>query len=107
MDSHLVAINAELLAHPSTSIPLALLCATLFIVLVLKRGVGETRIQENLTPRTNPKRTSGEWISQPFDYPEFDASHALSDIKPPMYRPFRWGEYHVMMGIRSMQWVNG
>ncbi|KAJ7272582.1 hypothetical protein B0H12DRAFT_1043714 [Mycena haematopus] len=21
-----------------------------------------------------------------------------------MYRPFRWGEYHVTMGIRSMQW---
>ncbi|KAJ7027886.1 hypothetical protein C8F04DRAFT_1120971 [Mycena alexandri] len=105
IDSQLVAINAELLAHPSTSIPLALLFATLFIVLVLKRGVSETRIQENLTPHTNPKRSSGKWISQPFDYPEFDASpHPLSDIKPPMYRPFRWGEYHVTMGVRSMQW---
>ncbi|KAJ6624901.1 hypothetical protein B0H10DRAFT_1784043, partial [Mycena sp. CBHHK59/15] len=42
---------------------------------------------------------------QSFSYPAFAPSpHAPRDIKPPMYRPFRWGEYHVTMGIRSMQW---
>ncbi|KAJ7623548.1 hypothetical protein FB45DRAFT_672783, partial [Roridomyces roridus] len=46
-----------------------------------------------------------EWPPQSFDYPEFEASpFTLSEIKPPMYRPFRWGEYHVTMGIRRMQW---
>ncbi|KAJ6561159.1 hypothetical protein DFH09DRAFT_504156 [Mycena vulgaris] len=54
---------------------------------------------------TDSKRPFGEWYPQSFDYPEFEASpHALRDIKPQMYRPFRWGEYHVTMGIRSMQW---
>ncbi|KAJ7777319.1 hypothetical protein B0H16DRAFT_1505066 [Mycena metata] len=105
IESHLLAINAELLAHLWTSLALALLCIALFIVLALKRGVSEPRIGEKLDSRTNPKRTPGELIPQSFDYPEFDASpHALRDIKPPMYRPFRWGEYHVTMGIRSMQW---
>ncbi|KAK0191428.1 hypothetical protein F5146DRAFT_1001243 [Armillaria mellea] len=29
---------------------------------------------------------------------------SLSDIKPIPYRPFRWGQYNVTMGIRNMPW---
>ncbi|KAF7309473.1 hypothetical protein MIND_00318100 [Mycena indigotica] len=51
------------------------------------------------------KRAFGDWAPQSFSYPKFDASsYPLNEIKPPMYRPFRWGEYHVTMGIRSMHW---
>ncbi|KAJ7746760.1 hypothetical protein DFH07DRAFT_776270 [Mycena maculata] len=59
------------------------------------------------TPEKSPPRTLNvkQWFPQSFEYPDFEASpYALSDIKPPMYRPFRWGEYHVTMGIRNMQW---
>ncbi|KAJ7282014.1 hypothetical protein C8J57DRAFT_1056607 [Mycena rebaudengoi] len=57
------------------------------------------------TSLRNFRRSFGEWTPQEFEFPKFNACpHALSDIKPPMYRPFRWGKYHVTMGIRSMSW---
>ncbi|KAG6375107.1 hypothetical protein JVT61DRAFT_3893, partial [Boletus reticuloceps] len=40
-----------------------------------------------------------------FDYPEVTpCAFELKDMRPVPYRPFRWGEYHVTMGIRSMPW---
>ncbi|KAF7317757.1 hypothetical protein MKEN_00863500 [Mycena kentingensis (nom. inval.)] len=53
-----------------------------------------------------PPGYAAKWIPQTFTYPDFPASPlSPSEIKPPMYRPFRWGEYHVTMGIRSMHWA--
>ncbi|KAH7888069.1 hypothetical protein F5I97DRAFT_1865375 [Phlebopus sp. FC_14] len=53
----------------------------------------------------NKNREPGVWSPQYFDYPEITpCPHELKDVKPVPYRPFRWGEYHVTMGIRTMPW---
>ncbi|OCH95886.1 hypothetical protein OBBRIDRAFT_442056 [Obba rivulosa] len=51
------------------------------------------------------ERPAGEWTPVAFEYPRVEAFVGdLSDVKPIPYRPFRWGEYYVTMGIRGMQW---
>ncbi|KIK99705.1 hypothetical protein PAXRUDRAFT_8719 [Paxillus rubicundulus Ve08.2h10] len=53
----------------------------------------------------NKHRGNGTWTPQRFAYPEITpCPHELKDVKPVPYRPFRWGEYHITMGIRSMPW---
>ncbi|KAJ8589892.1 hypothetical protein M405DRAFT_191594 [Rhizopogon salebrosus TDB-379] len=55
--------------------------------------------------RLNKHRESGEWTAEEFDYPEIEpCPFALRDVRPVPYRPFRWGEYHITMGIRTMPW---
>ncbi|KAJ7132215.1 hypothetical protein C8R44DRAFT_773379 [Mycena epipterygia] len=99
---------SELPGSPATTVILLLLCLALVSFVVSKRR--NPTVSPNVPVKKpsrlpNAKRSFGEWSPQTFDYPEFDASpHALNDIKPPLYRPFRWGEYHVTMGIRNMQW---
>ncbi|KAG8218335.1 hypothetical protein J3R82DRAFT_3950 [Butyriboletus roseoflavus] len=58
-----------------------------------------------------PDTTTGEadnknqWTPQRFDYPEVTpCAFELKNLKPVPYRPFRWGQYHVTMGIRAMPW---
>ncbi|KAK0206070.1 hypothetical protein DFS33DRAFT_1312070 [Desarmillaria ectypa] len=54
---------------------------------------------------TKEERAPGEWTPKQFQYPDFPScSLSLSDIKPIPYRPFRWGQYNVTMGIRNMPW---
>ncbi|KAK0490529.1 hypothetical protein IW261DRAFT_18657 [Armillaria novae-zelandiae] len=51
------------------------------------------------------ERAPGEWTPKQFRYPDFPScSLSLSEIKPIPYRPFRWGQYNVTMGIRNMPW---
>ncbi|KAK0231279.1 hypothetical protein IW262DRAFT_1526371 [Armillaria fumosa] len=51
------------------------------------------------------ERAPGEWTPKQFRYPDFPScSLSLSDIRPIPYRPFRWGQYNVTMGIRNMPW---
>ncbi|KAF7356954.1 hypothetical protein MVEN_01031400 [Mycena venus] len=91
----------------SSTIGLVLLCVIVLFVAFKRRArvVVPGKSVGNAARAPNPKRPFGEWLPQSFTYPEFEASpHAPSEIKPPMYRPFRWGEYHVTMGIRSMHW---
>ncbi|KDQ64983.1 hypothetical protein JAAARDRAFT_111140, partial [Jaapia argillacea MUCL 33604] len=46
-----------------------------------------------------------EWTPVQFTYPSFEpCPDQLKDVKPIPYRPFRWGQYHVTMGIRNMLW---
>ncbi|PPQ66283.1 hypothetical protein CVT26_010967 [Gymnopilus dilepis] len=53
----------------------------------------------------NKGREPGEWNPVKFNYPSVEPSpYRISEIKPIPYRPFRWGAYHVTMGIRSMPW---
>ncbi|KDR83519.1 hypothetical protein GALMADRAFT_235712 [Galerina marginata CBS 339.88] len=53
----------------------------------------------------NKDREFGEWNPVKFRYPSIEAyPQKLAQIKPIPYRPFRWGAYHVTMGIRSMPW---
>ncbi|PIL36662.1 hypothetical protein GSI_00351 [Ganoderma sinense ZZ0214-1] len=51
------------------------------------------------------ERGPGEWHAVKFDYPRVASSAThFSTLKPIPYRPFRWGDYHVTMGIRNMLW---
>lgn len=51
------------------------------------------------------ERVPGEWTPRVFQYPSVPPCPLdLPDIKPIPYRPFRWGQYHVTMGTRSMPW---
>ncbi|KAI0334912.1 hypothetical protein GY45DRAFT_1367349 [Cubamyces sp. BRFM 1775] len=56
--------------------------------------------------RFNDKdRAPGEWTPVQFDYPHLEPSKEhFSNVKPIPYRPFKWGDYHVTMGIRNMPW---
>ncbi|PPQ77299.1 LOW QUALITY PROTEIN: hypothetical protein CVT25_010881 [Psilocybe cyanescens] len=46
-----------------------------------------------------------EWNPVNFRYPAIEAClEKLTERKPIPYRPFRWGAYHVNMGIRNMPW---
>lgn len=55
--------------------------------------------------RINKNRELGEWAAEEFDYPEIEpCPFPLKDVRPVPYRPFRWGEYHITMGIRTMPW---
>ena len=53
-----------------------------------------------------PDRAPGTW--EPIDfkrpaappYPNWD----VQTTKPLPYRPFRWGSYHITMGLRTMKW---
>ncbi|KAJ6466411.1 hypothetical protein C8R45DRAFT_1021631 [Mycena sanguinolenta] len=99
--------NSQL--RSSTATGLALFCTIgLFVVWKRRTSVAaKAAHSEKAVSRTaNHKRPFGEWLPQPFTYPEFEPSlYAPGEIKPVMYRPFRWGEYHVTMAIRSMQWA--
>ncbi|KAI1793029.1 hypothetical protein LXA43DRAFT_304457 [Ganoderma leucocontextum] len=77
------------------------------------RGQGTTPLVESPSNPTSEKatlakakeRTPGEWPPVKFDYPRVVPSATpFSTLKPIPYRPFRWGEYHVTMGIRNMLW---
>ncbi|KIK65692.1 hypothetical protein GYMLUDRAFT_70780 [Collybiopsis luxurians FD-317 M1] len=50
------------------------------------------------------QREWGEWPPVVFPYPPVKASPSPMELKPIPYRPFRWGAYHVTMGIRDMPW---
>ncbi|KAI0092520.1 hypothetical protein BDY19DRAFT_990236 [Irpex rosettiformis] len=47
----------------------------------------------------------GEWKPVQFDYPTIvPSADDPRNIRPVPYRPFKWGEYQVMMGLRTMPW---
>ncbi|KAG6901880.1 hypothetical protein C0995_007004 [Termitomyces sp. Mi166 len=51
------------------------------------------------------ERKYGEWLPVTFQYPPVNASpQEPAKLKPIPYRPFRHGQYHITMGIRSMPW---
>lgn len=53
----------------------------------------------------SPQREPGEWDAVAFNYPSVEpCTDEPHNIKPIPHRPFKWGEYHVTMGIRSMPW---
>ncbi|EJU05041.1 hypothetical protein DACRYDRAFT_93402 [Dacryopinax primogenitus] len=61
--------------------------------------------------RDEMDREPGEWRPVAFDYPKFKPWHDfdIDRTLPPLYRPFRWGPYHlkvdsVTMGLRNMSW---
>ncbi|KAF8665699.1 hypothetical protein AX16_000151 [Volvariella volvacea WC 439] len=75
------------------------------IRLAIRRSVTPITIDEVIEKKEKKDRQPGEWDPVDFTYPEFTpCPHELSEMKPLPYRPFRWGEYHVTMGIRNMPW---
>lgn len=51
------------------------------------------------------RRERGVWEPAEFQYPRFAPfTGDITQVKPIPYRPFKWGDYHVTMGIRSMPW---
>ncbi|KAL0061391.1 hypothetical protein AAF712_011792 [Marasmius tenuissimus] len=68
---------------------------------------GESKARVEIPTNANANREWGEWKPVNFSYPEFPAcTENLSVVKPIPYRPFRWGQYHVTMGIRDMPWAD-
>ncbi|SJL01473.1 uncharacterized protein ARMOST_04795 [Armillaria ostoyae] len=84
--------------------------ALLLLSVVLILGIAAIlslrhRPSPQLLSDTKEERAPGEWTPKLFRYPDFPScSLSLSDIKPIPYRPFRWGQYNVTMGIRNMPW---
>ncbi|KAF9535073.1 hypothetical protein CPB83DRAFT_227686 [Crepidotus variabilis] len=55
------------------------------------------------TTSANKDRAFGDWTPVDYQYPPIQSSEErLADIKPIPYRPFKWGPYHVTMGLKSM-----
>ncbi|KAF5393929.1 hypothetical protein D9757_000378 [Collybiopsis confluens] len=50
------------------------------------------------------EREWGEWPAVSFSHPPTIPGPSPMELKPIPYRPFRWGAYHVTMGIRDMPW---
>lgn len=54
---------------------------------------------------TNTSTSSGG--EKEFEFPRFDpCPDGVEDIKPVPYRPFRWGDFHVTMGIKNISFGN-
>ena len=53
-----------------------------------------------------PERPLGVWIPVDFKRPEATPYPGwdLHKTEPLPYRPFRYGPYHITMGLRTMQW---
>jgi hypothetical protein len=55
--------------------------------------------------KVNKNREPGDWFAEGFDYPDIDpCPFPLKDVHPVPYRAFRYGEYQITMGIRTMPW---
>ncbi|KAJ3723415.1 hypothetical protein FB446DRAFT_665726 [Lentinula raphanica] len=50
------------------------------------------------------EREWGDWPPVSFSYPAVTSTTNPMELKPIPYRPFKWGAYHVTMGIRDMPW---
>ncbi|GJE84791.1 hypothetical protein PsYK624_008670 [Phanerochaete sordida] len=81
-----------------------LVCAAALAVRALRTLRGPAPAPADAPPPRSA-RAPGEWAPEPFAYPPVaPCREALAAVKPVPYRPFKWGDYHVTMGIRSMPW---
>ncbi|KZT12648.1 uncharacterized protein LAESUDRAFT_640177 [Laetiporus sulphureus 93-53] len=96
-----------------------LLCALFALIILAIRKVRSTRAsfadrarcdkegkrEAAMARAQTQEREPGVWHPVEFDYPAIEPFEGdIMTLKPIPYRPFRWGEYHVTMGIRSMNW---
>ncbi|KIK54329.1 hypothetical protein GYMLUDRAFT_88154 [Collybiopsis luxurians FD-317 M1] len=80
---------------PGTLLGILFLFAITFIIQSKYHIPGQKKVKQ---------RKWGHWIPISFSYPQVIPSPDPMDLKPIPYRPFRWGEYYVTMGIREMPW---
>ncbi|KAH7869027.1 uncharacterized protein C8R40DRAFT_792183 [Lentinula edodes] len=90
------------------SVALLLSCVAVFAYrrkpagyLPARSSVRDTSISEKNKLK---EREWGEWPPVTFSYPPVTPTSNPVNLKPIPYRPFRWGAYHVTMGIRDMPW---
>ncbi|KAF8826421.1 hypothetical protein HHX47_DHR5000057 [Lentinula edodes] len=90
------------------SVALLLSCVAVFAYrrkparyLPAQSSVRDTSISEKNKLK---EREWGEWPPVTFSYPPVTPTSNPVNLKPIPYRPFRWGAYHVTMGIRDMPW---
>ncbi|KAF2724268.1 glycosyltransferase family 22 protein [Polychaeton citri CBS 116435] len=52
------------------------------------------------------RKAPGTWTPVDFQRPTAPAYEdwSVTETKPLPYRPFRWGPYHITMGLRTMKW---
>ncbi|ETW76689.1 hypothetical protein HETIRDRAFT_37752, partial [Heterobasidion irregulare TC 32-1] len=56
-------------------------------------------------PASEKSNNNENELAVSFVFPNFDpCKESVENIKPVPYRPFRWGTYHVTMGIRNISW---
>ena len=85
------------------------------VALVLFLQISHSRQPSKSTPSPTarekktlkpPDRPLGVWTPVDFKrpvappYPDWD----VKTTKPLPYRPFKWGPYHITMGLRTMKW---
>lgn len=91
-------------------LPSILLTAAVFFLVYSfrKRLSNAAHTSESVTEKdrtVNKNRELGDWIAEEFSYPGIDpCPFPLNDVRPVPYRAFRYGEYQITMGIRTMPW---
>ncbi|THU80038.1 hypothetical protein K435DRAFT_785620 [Dendrothele bispora CBS 962.96] len=103
------------MSSPQLALLLGVVSCALFVLYKSRSRVSsesksqssKAKAAESSSTNTKPnEREWGEWTPVNFTYPSFDPSTLDPlDMKPVPYRPFRWGQYHVTMGIRDMPWA--
>jgi hypothetical protein len=109
VSSALAAVEQFRTLGPLPSILLAAAAIFLTYSLVQSRkrssNVAHTSSVTEKDRNVNRNREPGDWIAEEFNYPEIDpCPFPLMDVRPVPYRPFRYGEYQITMGIRTMPW---
>jgi hypothetical protein len=114
LKSSLYTCRSYLTSHPRLSlyIPILLLAVSYLLVHSLRnspRPLFSTRYSPDPEKPHSFKaveRQPGVWAPSDFrrpvaaPYPDWD----VHTTKPLLYRPFRWGPYHITMGLRTMKW---
>ncbi|KAI0772546.1 hypothetical protein BD413DRAFT_46218 [Trametes elegans] len=88
-------------------------CVLVLLLLAVRAGIkrrqasvgAATKPTAHSTKTSEKDKQPGEWVPVDFEYPRLEPSKEhFSTVKPIPYRPFKWGDYHITMGIRSMPW---
>jgi len=93
----------------------ALTCLTVWLFSKALRYLRLSRIRTPSTPELEkapssifrtPPRQPGVWEPMNFKRPTAEPAHGweVHTSKPNAYRPFRYGAYHITMGLRNMNW---
>ncbi|KAI0637680.1 hypothetical protein C8Q77DRAFT_381938 [Trametes polyzona] len=97
---------------PAVAACVLALCLLAYRASLKRKQAGATTLTEKTrTAKIDQKdRAPGEWDPHTeFEYPRIEPSKEhFSNVKPIPYRPFKWGDYHVTMGIRNMpfdEWI--
>ncbi|RDW79532.1 hypothetical protein BP6252_04170 [Coleophoma cylindrospora] len=94
---------------------LGLSCIALWLLLRVAQAFRKPTTSRAATPDLEkpaarsfkaPPREPGVWVPMDFKRPKAEPllDWNVHTTKPQPYRPFRWGKYHITMGLRNMNW---